>query len=467
MKPIKTTDLLTAIEGKARDKAAVPERIANISIDTRKLKPNDVYWALSGANHDGHDFVEEAIEKQASACIVSQAYKSEDSQTSRKLIAVDDTLEAFQRFAAWYRRQFETTTIGITGSYAKTTARELAHSVLSGRHDCLQSQGNQNNEIGVPLTIMGLEDHHEYLIAELGAAKPGDIEPLTQITTPKIGMITGIGPAHLSGFQTESQIIETKGDLIAALPSDGLALIPGGEEWSEQFIRRAACRVVTFGLERRNDYHATHLEASNQQLRIRTRNKQYTLAATGRHHVTTALAIVALATELGYAPDEIQQGFDRFQPVAGRGRVVQSEPWTIIDETYNASPTASKAACRTLANWQAKGRRFLVMGDMLELGPESQRFHKELGWLAGELNIDFVYAVGTFANDVAEGVRLANTLTRAFTFDNQRELIHDLENLLSEGDVALVKGSRGMRMERVVESLFEVAHSHEAFVSTH
>ena len=465
MKPIPTTDFVNAIRGAIKNPGSLSKQIRGISLDTRTLKPNDVYWAIAGKNYDGHDFVEEAFNKQASAAIVNETSHSPNCPTAERLITVDDTLKALHRFAAWHRKGFQATTIGITGSYGKTTTRELLFSVLSTKHNCLQNKHNQNNEIGIPLTIFELTEHHQYLIAELGAAKPGDIRPLAEITSPKIGLITGIGPAHLAGFKTKEQIIETKGDLIASLPEDGLAVIPGGEEWSDPLIQRAACRVITYGSDRINNYHATYIEASNQHLKFHTQGEHYTLPLIGRHHVTTGLAAVALATELGYSPEQIQQGFDRFQPIPGRGRVVRSDPWTIIDDTYNANPSATIAACRMLADWQTPGRRFLVLGDMLELGPDSKRYHEELGRLAGELEIDFIYAYGEFASSIANGVRSARTLTRISVFDEQQELIQELRTQVSQDDVVLVKGSRGMRMEHVVEALLKTPKSNEAVAS--
>jgi len=468
MKPINIRNLLEAIDGSAAELRSLPNRIERISLDSRTLQPNDLFWAIKGNNYDGHDFVESAQKAGASACVVNTNSQQNQQVDPKRLIFVKDALTALQDYAKWYRSTCSASVIALTGSYGKTTTRELLFSVLATKFDCLQNQGNQNNEIGVPLTILKLHDQHEHLIVELGAAKPGDIEPLAKMASPQFGLITGIGPAHLKGFHTQEQIIKTKGDLVASLPADGLAFIPGGESWSEQLINRAGCRVITFGLHPDNHYNATHVESSNHEIVFRCRGHKYHLPLIGRHHVTTGLSAVAAGTELGLTPAEIQQGFQDFQPRPGRGQVVQERPWTIIDDTYNASPATCEAACRTLANWQTKGRRFFVIGDMLELGPESDRYHRQLGRLASALEIDFVYAYGDYSDHIKIGAESSrHPGTTVFPFDQRSQLSTQLRERLRPDDIVFVKGSRGKQMEVVVNELRSEATDNVAALSVH
>jgi UDP-N-acetylmuramoyl-tripeptide--D-alanyl-D-alanine ligase len=344
----------------------------------------------------------------------------------------------------------------VTGSYGKTTTRELLHSVLSAKHPVIQNQYNHNNEIGVPLTLLQLKPEHRFLIVEMGAANPGDIQPLADFAMPNIGIFSGIGPAHLSGFGTIEQIVKTKGDLIASLPKEGLALIPGDSKWITELNCWAQCRVLTYGLDSSNSYHATRTEVENTNLVLEVRSHEYKLPLCGRHHLTTGLSVIAAATELGYSPIEIQQGFDAFRIVPGRGDVKLTTPITIIDDTYNANPVSCQAACETLANWKTTGKRVLILGDMLELGPLAAEYHEALGRFAGTQQLNVILAVGEHAGQVITGIRKsAKPNTIVLSFAEHDELIRELQPILTPGDVVLVKGSRGMRMETVVEAILK------------
>jgi UDP-N-acetylmuramoyl-tripeptide--D-alanyl-D-alanine ligase len=455
MEAVSITNFLKAINGQAEKTIHLLQHISSICLDSRTLKPGDVFWAIRGENYDGHQFIKSALKNGASACVIEARDEVEQNQ-NHPLIRVAETLRALEEFAKWYRSQFSQTTIGITGSFGKTTTRELLHTVLSVRHSGIQNQKNYNNEIGVPLTILELERKHQFLIMEMGAARPGDILPLTQITSPQIGIITGIGPAHLGGFQTIEQIVQTKGDLIAGLPQDGLALIPGDSEWTKSLRDRALCRVLTFGQTSDSTYHATNIRSLNANLAFEVKGHEYRLPVTGRHYLSMSLSIIAIARELGYTPKEIQQGFNQFQPVTGRGNIVQTSSWTIIDDTYNANPASCRAACEMLAEWKTTGRRILVLGDMLELGPDADFYHRELGQLAGKKNIDVILAIGQHAKHIVAGVKnseKADVTVKAF--HEQQALIDELKNTLRPSDVILVKGSRGMRMERIIECLLK------------
>ncbi len=453
MNAVPLSTFLEAINGQTDSEANLPTHISKISIDTRRLQPSEVYWAIRGSNHDGHNFVQDAIEKGASACIVNHDDRIA-ANPARPLIHVPDTSTALQNLAKWHRAQFDIQAIGVTGSYGKTTTRELIYRVLQTRHQGLRNQHNYNNEIGVPLTLLDIEQHHQFLIVEMGAGKPGDIAPLAEITSPQIGIITGVGPAHIAGFQNVEQIVQTKGDLFAGLPEDGLAILPGDSPWRSQLEERAQCRTITVGRGPGNTYQATHIESSNPAVCFQVHNHCFQLPVAGRHFVTAALFAIAVGTELGYTPEEIQQGFAEFQPVAGRCQVEQFRPWTIINDTYNANPDSCRAACEMLAAWNTAGRRFFVLGDMLELGGESAGHHEQLGELAASLQIDFLYVLGRYAEQVHLGAsRTKPSKTTVLKFEKHDEILETLQDQLNTGDVVLIKGSRGMQMERVAEGL--------------
>lgn len=363
-------------------------------------------------------------------------------------------MTALQKFAKWYRQQHNATSIGITGSYGKTTTRELINSVLSTTGKAVQNPLNYNNEIGVPLTLFNLESHHKFLIVEMGAAKPGDITPLTQITSPQIGIITGIGPAHLQGFQSIEQVATTKGDLLASLPRNGLAVLPGDCAWTETLKQRANCRTITVGLKPEHTYQATRILQTNTELSFCVNGTNYNLPLIGQHYLSAALSAIAVGVELGYSEEEIQAGFNNFRPIAGRTQIEQLTPWTVINDTYNANPVSSQAACELLGNWKSSGDKIFVLGDMLELGSDALNYHQQLGEYAARRNIQAVYAVGQYAKHVVTGAKasLSSRIT-AHAYQNKEDLTDRLQQVLQPGDVILVKGSRGMRMESIVETL--------------
>ncbi|MCA9068607.1 MAG: UDP-N-acetylmuramoyl-tripeptide--D-alanyl-D-alanine ligase [Planctomycetaceae bacterium] len=453
MNPVDVTTLLTATQGQFQNLHPLHKNASRISFDTRELKPNDIFWALRGSNFDGHDFALNALSKGAFACVVDKKADKKLLQFEDRLIIVEDTLTALQKYAKWHRAQHQVTAIGITGSYGKTTTRELLYSVLSTTNSGIKNQGNQNNEIGVPFTLLKLSPQDQFLIMEMGAAKPYDIAPLTEITSPQIGIITGIGPAHLEGFGSIEQIIETKTELVKRLPENGIAFIPGDEDWTA-CLSDVSCRIVTFGMQESNHYRATQIASVNDQLSFFANNDNYQLSILGRHHVTTALVVIAVARELGYTPTEIQEGFDRFQQVTGRGRMVRSDPWTVIDDSYNANPVSCRASCHMLANWNSKGKRFLVLGDMLELGPDSKLYHEELGQHVAELGSDYVLTNGPNCKYLVNEVRRhKSTKTTAIAFDSRHLLLNAVRQYIRPDDIVLVKGSRGMEMEQIVNGI--------------
>ena len=458
MESVSTQDFATAIHSQIPDPACLPSHINHICLDSRNLIPGDVFWAIRGKNYDGHQFVQSAIEKGAAACVVGES--TSNRQLEAKLFHVSDTMAALHQLAQWYRKRFNPVSIGITGSYGKTTTKEMLYAVLSIKDDGIRNQLNYNNEIGVPLTILNLLPKHQFVIVEMGAAKPGDILPLTAMAAPGIGIITGIGPAHLTGFKSIEEILRTKGDLIASLPRDGLAVIAGDNQLAKKISKRSKCRTLTVGLQPDNSIRAKQVKLQNTEVRFQSDGCEYRIPTSGRHHITTALSVIAVAKEMGYSRLEIQTGFDAFRPVTGRGQIVQQTPWTIIDDTYNANPGSCRAACEMLADWKTTGHRILVIGDMLDLGDESHLHHERVGQFAANHKIDVIYTLGQQGERIARGTQsIENSTTDVVCFVDSEALIEKLRDNLRPDDVVLVKGSRGMRMERILQA---IAHNSAA-----
>jgi len=497
MSDVALRDILAATNGKPRGLAA-KSVFTRIHIDSRTVQPGDLFWALRGERHDGHDFIGDAFARGAIAAVVAGDRRSEvgDRRSerlpnssdlrpptsdigvelpgisenpkelegwmdgNRPVIAVPDTLRALWDFAAWHRTQRDAAVIGVTGSFGKTTAREMIFAALSAGHCGLRSPRNYNNHIGVPLTLLELVDRHEFAVLELGASAVGEIRELARLAAPEIGVVTGIGPAHLDGFRTIEAVIAAKSELIAALPACGFAVLNGDDPAVRNMATIAACPVIFVGEREDNDITARGIEIRESGIRFRVAEDDYELPAIGRHHVTAALAAIAIGREIGLSPATIAEGLRSFQPVDGRCRLHRIGDWHVIDDTYNSNPGSLRAACAALRDWPGAGRRILITGDMKELGTETIAWHGDAGRRAAEANIDLIVAHGDFARHVVgaaiEAGMDASRLADCKTLEAVQTV---LDCWLEPGDVVLVKGSRAMWMERVVEWLRRQAES--------
>jgi UDP-N-acetylmuramoyl-tripeptide--D-alanyl-D-alanine ligase len=422
--------------------------VRRVCIDSREVRPGDLFWALLGEHHDSHRFVGQALAAGAVAAVVDAAHAP---QLEGPRLVVRQTLPALQQLAAWYRRRQEALVIGVTGSVGKTTTREMLHAVLSSTHPGLRSRKNFNNEIGLPLSLLDLGSEHEFAVIEMGAGRRGDIRALCDIAAPEVGVLTRIGPAHLESFGSLDAIYEGKFELVDALPCTGFAVVGGDDPRMRQRARQAACAVRLFGERPENDIVAEEVEFRPGRLRFSVRGDRFQLAATARHQLTSALAALAVAREIGLTTSEIQEGFDQFQPPASRCRVETIGPWTVIDDSYNASPLAMQAACELLRDWPTEGQRLLIFGDMLELGPASAGLHHQLGRQVAGCGVDRLLVCGEFAGDVARGALEGGLPLHQIACCDALETLYPLLDCwLTPGDVLLVKGSRGMRMERTL-----------------
>lgn len=455
MEPVQLNHLLVATRAVTAglENGLADERVVTrVSTDSRTLQPGDLFWAIRGTKYDGHDFVNEALRRGAFACVVDRHCKLE---LSGPRIIVDDTRRALGDFARWYRQRWETLVIGVTGSVGKTTTREMIHAVLSAGHVGTQSHGNYNNEIGLPLSLLELTAADEFAVYEMGAARMGDIRELCQIACPEAGVITRIGKAHLETFGTIDSIYEAKCELLDALPKQGFAVVGGDDHILRAMAARAECPVIFVGEQAANQVRATNVAFQPGLLQFTVDRRKYELNVPARHYLTAALCALAVAREIGMQPGAIADGFSRFVGQPGRCTVEQAETCTIIDDTYNANPLSMQAACLTLSTWPGTGHKLFVVGDMLELGAEATQCHRDLGaHVAAAGNVDRLLAFGDNAGHVSQGALHAGM--RPHVVAECRELqplLTILDCWVEPGDVVLVKGSRGMRMERVVHWL--------------
>ena len=421
--------------------------VTGVAIDTRKLQPGDLFVAIKGERVDGHDYLAEAVARGAVAALVTRKVDSDLPQ-----LLVDDAELALGDLASAVRAQRDVRVVGITGSNGKTTVKTLAASILSRHGRTHVSAGNFNNELGLPLTLLAMPQDAEYAVLEMGAGKPGDIAYLAAIARPDIGLVTLIAPAHLERMGSIESVAETKGALYQALPADGIAIINADDHFASFFGGLAGARkVLRYGLDHPADIGADIIEqrADGSRFVLSTPHgdAEVTLPLPGRHNIANALAAAAIALALEVPLETIVAGLEQVSGVPGRlRREVMAAGWTLIDDSYNANPSSMAAAIDTLL--LADGERWLVLGDMAELGPEARALHAGIGERARERGVERLFAVGPFGVATVEAFG-----ARGEHFNDKAALIAALQTQLQAGVTCLVKGSRSAGMDQVVAAL--------------
>jgi UDP-N-acetylmuramoyl-tripeptide--D-alanyl-D-alanine ligase len=448
MKRVQLEQLLKAVDGTAVGFPNQDIEFESIGTDSRSIQPKQLFWALQGDNHDGHDYVRDANKRGAVASVVA-AKNAGKSKGPR--VEVEDTLVALLDFTHWYRREFEALVVGITGSVGKTTTRRMVHAILSTKFSGVQSPKNFNNQFGIPFSVLQLDSHHEFAVFELAATRPGEIRELADVIAPEVGIVTSIAAAHLNGFGTMERVAEAKGELIESLPESGFAVINGDDANCRKLGKLAKCPTFFVGEAAGNDLRATDVAIDVDRVSFTADGERYCVPATGRHHLTAALLGIVVAREFGLDADEIHEGLSRFQPAAGRCQQKHVGNITLIDDTYNSNPRSVQAACDLLEDWPVATRRLLVLGDMLELGKVAADLHFNTGQYIGEADLDGLIAVGRFADDLVAGaIESGMASKRIATCQDHAVLTAVLDCWLQAGDVVLVKGSRSTHMESVV-----------------
>ncbi|HXE65493.1 MAG TPA: UDP-N-acetylmuramoyl-tripeptide--D-alanyl-D-alanine ligase [Rhodanobacteraceae bacterium] len=423
--------------------------VCGVSTDSRTIEVGELFVALVGETHDGHDHVADAVARGAAGAIVSRRVDANIPQ-----IVVADTLHALGDLASAVRAQRDVTVIGITGSNGKTSVKALAARILSRHGKTHSNSGSFNNEIGLPLTLLAMPEDTRYAVLEMGAGKPGDIAYLASIARPRVGLVNNIAPAHLERMRTLEGIAETKGAMYQALPPDGVAVINADDAFAMYFTGLAGSRrKLRFALDADADVSATEiaLDAAGSRFTLKTPAGEATvhLPLPGRHNVANAAAAAATALAVGVPLDTIVAGLQDAEAVSGRLlRRESSQGWTLFDDSYNANPGSALAAVATLA--LQPGERWLVLGNMGELGPDAAGLHAGIGRAAREQGIARLYVVGALAANAAEAFG-----ADAHVFADQPALVASLRRDLHANVSVLVKGSHASHMERVVAALLD------------
>jgi UDP-N-acetylmuramoyl-tripeptide--D-alanyl-D-alanine ligase len=431
--------------------------IRRVGTDSRQAQAGDLFFAIKGERFDGHDFVNEVAAKGVAAVVVERR-KIPKPWPECGVLVVEDARVALGRLAAAYRRAFDLPVIAVGGSNGKTTVKELMAAVLRRKMATLWSEASFNNDIGVPLTLLRLEKSHQAAVLEAGTNHPGELAPLVKMIQPEYGVITNIGREHLEFFGEVAGVALEEGWLAELLPADGRLFVNGDNEWTEAIVRRTRAAVVRVGLGEKNDWRVKgiRLDKSGATFRVEAPKAEfsgeYRVNLLGRHQVVNALFAVAVSEELGLGRPAVRDGLAECKPAKMRMQFWEAGGVRVLDDAYNANADSMVAALETLCALPLQGRRVAVLGDMAELGAQSEAAHAEIGRRAAELGIGQLFAIGVMAPVVAAAARAAG-LSRVIEFADVEAAKHAVKNFLKSGDVVLLKASRTSRLERIAETL--------------
>ena len=448
MDPTSLSELAAACGGKLlRGDGSVA--VTTVNKDTRTLKAGDLYWALRGENHDGHEFVRQAAGAGAAAAVVERS--DADAPADFPLILVEDSLRALQTLAVWWRGRLSLKVVCLTGSNGKTSTKDLSASVVSTRFRVNKTEGNLNNHIGLPLTILSATRADEVAVWEIGMNHAGEIEPLARMAKPDIGIITNIGVAHIEFLGTREAIAGEKGMLGEVLGAENVLILPAGDEFAPSLAARTRARVVFVGGQ--DELHADKMRASAQgqdfDLVLGKERTAAHLPVPGEHMVRNALLAVAAGLQLGLSLRECASGLAATKLSARRLACLDVRGVTVLDDSYNANPDSMEAALHALRGLPGGGRRFAVLGRMGELGSYAQEGYRRVGRTAGA-TMDVLIAVGEETSPLAEEAR-ASGRVEVHSAADTGEAARLLRELSHPGDAVVIKGSRSARMERVLE----------------
>jgi UDP-N-acetylmuramoyl-tripeptide--D-alanyl-D-alanine ligase len=423
------------------------------SIDSRTVGPGELFFAVKGERLDGHDFVGAALDRGAVATVVrkDQLHRFPGNM---KLLPVDDTLIALQTLATAVRKLWGKPLIGVTGSAGKTTTKEAIAHVLASKFRVLKSEGNFNNHFGLPLMLLKLEPEHDLAVIEMGMSHAGEIRALGKIANPDIGVVTNVAPVHLEFFDSLAGIARAKYELIESLPSNGTAVLNADDEYVSHFGRDYRGRVIKYGTTFAADVSAENVqskgaEGSEFDVAVAGTRQHAHLPLVGEHNVLNALAAVAVSIACGMKASDAIAALATLKPADKRGQVLQLGNITVINDCYNSNPKALKAMVDALSAMKA-ARRIVVAGEMLELGPAGEALHRESGSHMGEKKIDVLIGVRGLAHALVDGAQQAGT--RAEFVATPEEAGEWLARETRDGDVVLLKASRGVKLERALET---------------
>jgi UDP-N-acetylmuramoyl-tripeptide--D-alanyl-D-alanine ligase len=443
-----TFSLIDVAEAISAWPPAVNPLVTGYSIDSRTTEPGDLFFALRGPNHDGHRFVSAAFERGAVAAVVERA-----SGGSMPEVVVPDVQAAVEQLACRARERWSWPVVAITGSAGKTTTKEVVAQLLAAGMPVGKTEGNLNNHIGVPLSILRLPEDAQAAVIEIGMNHPGEIRHLAAIARPTVGVVTNAGFAHAEFFHSADEVAQAKRELIEALPADGVAVLNADDPRVARFAEVFGGRVVTFGFSEGADVRPEDVEYGPEGVRFRVEGTQFESSFVGRHGVLNLLAGFAVARVFGIEPRSLAEAVRTLAPVKMRGERFVHDGATILNDCYNSNPEAAVAMLDVLRDFPAR-RRIAVLGEMLELGQWSDTLHRGVGYHAARCGIDVLVGIrGAARQMVEEAVRSGLPADAALFFDDPVSAGEFLRGMAQQGDVILFKGSRGTQVEKALERL--------------
>ena len=438
----------------------------DICIDSRKSKKGDLFWAIKGQRFDGHDFVISALDKGAFGAVIEHCYAEElIKKTAGRdvvLISVKDSVKALGDLARHWRDKHTAKVIVVTGSSGKTTTKELLFSILSQRHNVLKNPGNYNNLIGLPVSLLKLSELHSVAVLEMGMNRAGEIERLTQIANPDIGIITNIGPVHLEGVKDIKGVAKAKAELAKMLPQDSVLFVNGDCDLLVEEVEKYSKKTIRFGRKVENDIVLKHAFV-NDRLGIDfcmswgNKSFDFSIPLAGIHNAMNAMIAAAVSLYMGMSLEEIKKGFLSYKGIKGRFQIIELVNGnTLIDDTYNANPASLKAAVETISYIKAGKKLFIGLGDMLELGDYSIYAHQEAGKMVAMLDPDLFIVTGRFSEEMAKAAKQAGMPEdRIIVSSSLQQMASEIEERLKDSRdvIVFLKASRAVSLDKVAESI--------------
>ncbi|MFA9458075.1 UDP-N-acetylmuramoyl-tripeptide--D-alanyl-D-alanine ligase [Halalkalibacter sp. AB-rgal2] len=446
-------DIAEWVNGDVVEQNGITVKAVGVSTDTRTIQKGNLYIPIVGENFNGHDFVSTAIEKGAAGALWQRNQPNPPAHIP--LIYVEDSLLALQDLAKNYIASLSTKVIGITGSNGKTTTKDMVTSVLATMYNVQKTEGNYNNHIGLPLTILQLEEDTEIAVLEMGMSGRGEIELLSSIAKPDAAIITNIGESHLQDLGSREGISEAKLEITAGLRENGMLIIDGDEPLLTEKIVNSPYQVTTVGRSEVSDYYPMQIKQKSGGTYFTIDGEgEFFIPVLGKHNIHNALSAIALAKSLGVSNANIKKGLEMMKITGMRTELLEGKAGVrIINDAYNASPTSMRAGIELLQDLQGYKKKVVVLGDMLELGENEESFHYDVGKGIDKEKIDYVFTFGALGRKISDGAKENFSEERVQAFNDKQALIQTLKGIVEGGDIVLVKGSRGMKLEEVVDSL--------------
>lgn len=450
---LKLSELAQLLNSKVQGKIRTGKKVS-LCTDSRKLKRGDIFWALKGENFDGHVFANEVFKLGGYAAVVDEKWLKENGKAINVYVPVDDTNGALLRLGREYAAKFRIPKIAITGSNGKTTTKDMLAQVLNQVGPTLATQGNFNNQVGVPLTLFELKSKHKYAVIEMGTNHPGEIEPLSLCAQPNIAIMTNIGYSHIEHFGTKENICAEKLTITAGFQGKGTLILNVDDPLLAKIKASSKYKLLTFGIERGQIRPNDLSFNADGCASFKIGRTLFRLSVPGRHNVYNALAAIAVGTQLRIPKATIAKALQSFAASKNRMQVKKLLDLTVLDDCYNANPSSMRSALSTLGSVKTNGHRIAVLGDMLELGKDGPQLHEEIGQYLMEMGVDELFTFGNLSRHINSAARAKGLpRNRAHHFSDFDLMTAELKKSIQLGDVILVKASRGMKLERVYEFL--------------